>query len=451
MENTIEQTIVLQLLYNQEYAGKVLSFIKDDYFKHPSYKTLFDYIQKYYYKYKTYPTLTAIKVDLDNDRTLKQPVLEDIWSILNSSVDQKENTDWLVERAEKFCQESALANAIGQSIDILDGKSKNTKFTIPQLLTEALAVSFNTSLGIDYFEDADQRFDAYHKQQSRIRFGMESFNLITGGGLHRKTINIVQAGTNVGKSLSMCHFAAEFLMQQYNVVYITLELAKNIVTQRIDANLFNIPIDQLPSLPKSVFSSKLSQLKKKSTGRLFVEEYPTASAGIHEFSNYLKELKLKKNFKADVVIIDYLGVTKSAFLAKSARADLYTYGKSLAEEMRQFAGEEDVAVITGIQNNRTGMTDSNPGMEHTADSIAIPFTADLVIGLNQQGELKDLCQFEVKQLKNRYNDIQVCPRFFIGVDKTKMRLYDIDQPDNKVNIKLKSPEKKIYNGQLEFT
>lgn len=340
--------------------------------------------------------------------------------------DDSSKLEWLIELTEKFCQEKALHNAILESIHILDEKSDKTKGAIPKILSDALSVSFDPNIGHDYIEDASKRFDFYHQVEKRIPFDLDFFNRITKGGLPTKTLNIALAGTGVGKSLFMCHVAAGALSQNYNVLYITLEMAEEKIAERIDANLLNVKLDDLANLPKDTYERKISRIKENIKGKLIIKEYPTASAGSIHFRTLLNELAIKKNFKPDLVFIDYLNICASARLKHGANVNSYSYIKAIAEELRGLAVEFKVPIVSATQTTRSGYTNTDPGLEDTSESFGLPATADFMFALITSEELEKLNHIMVKQLKNRYNDPTLNKRFVVGVDRSKMKLYDVE-------------------------
>ena len=342
-------------------------------------------------------------------------------------------SEWLTEQTEKFCQEKALHNAILESIQILDGKTKTdkTKGSIPQILSDALSISFDPNIGHDYIENADQRYDFYHKVESRVPFDLDYFNRITKGGLPQKTLNIALAGTGVGKSLFMCHMAASSLAQNLNVLYITMEMAEEKIAERIDANLLNVKLEDLGNLPKDVYDRKIGRLKENIKGKLIIKEYPTASASSIHFRNLLNELALKKHFKPNIIFIDYLNICASARIKHGANVNSYSYIKAIAEELRGLAVEFKVPIMSATQTTRTGFSNTDPGLEDTSESFGLPATADMMFALISSEELESLNQIMVKQLKNRYNDPTLNKRFALGIDRSKMRLYDIEQSAQK--------------------
>ncbi len=340
--------------------------------------------------------------------------------------DDSSKLEWLIELTEKFCQEKALHNAILESIHILDEKSDKTKGAIPKILSDALSVSFDPNIGHDYIEDASKRFDFYHQVEKRIPFDLDFFNRITKGGLPTKTLNIALAGTGVGKSLFMCHVAAGALSQNYNVLYITLEMAEEKIAERIDANLLNVKLDDLANLPKDTYERKISRIKENIKGKLIIKEYPTASAGSIHFRTLLNELAIKKNFKPDIVFIDYLNICASARLKHGANVNSYSYIKAIAEELRGLAVEFKVPIVSATQTTRSGYTNTDPGLEDTSESFGLPATADFMFALITSEELEKLNHIMVKQLKNRYNDPTLNKRFVVGVDRSKMKLYDVE-------------------------
>jgi len=425
----IEQLIFSNLLTNEDYGRKVIPFLKEEYFQDYSDKLTFNIVDEYIKKYNTFPTKEALIIDLSNRDGINDDVFKktrDRISELNS--DEKTEIQWLLDQTEKFCQEKAIYNAIMSSIQILDDKSGQTsKGSIPQVLTDALAVSFDTHIGHDFLEDSDARFEFYHKKESKIPFDLHYFNEITGGGIPNKTLNIALAGTGVGKSLLMCHFAAANLIKGYNVLYITMEMAEERIAERIDANLLDISLDQLQSIPLQSYKSKIEKIMAKTTGKLIVKEYPTACAGSANFRHLLNELKIKKNFKPDIIYIDYLNICMSSRMKYGANINSYTYIKAIAEELRGLAVEFNVPIFSATQTTRSGYSSSDLGLEDTSESFGLPATADFMFGLQTSEEMESRNQILVKQLKNRYNDPGSNRRFFLGIDRGKMRLYDVEQ------------------------
>ena len=416
---------------DSEYMRKVLPFIKPDYFE-GIYRHLFTEAGRFVAKYNKLPSLEAFKIEIDQSTKLSDEqynhAMEVIPLLFNK---EKADMKWLADQTEKWCQDRAIHNAIMQSIQIIDNKHESlTKNALPDLLSKALAVSFDTNIGHDYIENVDERYDFYHEQDERIPFDLDYFNKITKGGLPRKTLNIVLAGTGVGKSLFMCHSAANVLTQGRNVLYITLEMAEERIAERIDANLLNIPIDQLENLSKDMLRDKVSKIADKTKGKLIIKEYPTAQANTSHFRALLNELKLKKNFVPEIIFIDYLNICGSSRLKNMGGAiNSYSYIKSIAEEMRGLAVEYDVPIMSATQTTRSGYGNSDPGLEDTAESFGLPATADLMFALISNEELDGLNQVLVKQLKNRYNDPVMYRRFCIGVDRSKMKLYDVDDAE----------------------
>ncbi len=427
----IEKAIFNNLLNNEQYARKTIPFIKSEYFNSRDDKVIFELIDGYVNKYNAFPTKEALLVDLNNRSDLSEEHFksckEQIEEIPNQS-DQLSNVDWLIDQTEKFCQDRAIYNAIMQSIKIMDDKTGNlSKGSIPQLLSDALAVSFDTSIGHDFLEDAESRFEFYHRKEERLPFDIEYLNKITRGGLPRKTLNILLAGTGVGKTLAMCHFAASYLDSGKNVLYITMEMAEEKIAERIDANLLNVPLDELHQLPKDAYDKKMARLREKTVGRLIVKEYPTSTAGSANFRHLINELKIKKNFIPDVIFIDYLNICMSSRLKQGANVNSYTYIKAIAEELRGLAVEFNVPIISATQTTRSGYDSSDVGLTDTSESFGLPATADFMVALIATDELKALNQIMVKQLKNRYSDPEMYKRFVVGVDRPRMKLYDAEQ------------------------
>jgi len=408
---------------------KVLPFIKNDYFE-GVYRQLFKQVGLYVQKYNKLPTQESFKIELDdadnfNDEQYRHAV-EILPEIFRT---EKIDNEWLIDKTEKWCQDRALHNAVMESISIIDGKHQSlSKNALPEILSDALAVNFDANIGHDYLNNFDERYEFYHKEEERIPFDLEYFNKITKGGLPNKTLNICLAGTGVGKSLFMCHQASAALTDQKNVLYITMEMAEERIAERIDANLLNIPIDQLDKMSKDMFSQKVSQLAKQTNGRLIVKEYPTGSAHSGHFRALLNELKLKKKFEPDIIFIDYLNICASSRMkAMGGAINSYTYIKAIAEELRGLAVEFDLPIVSATQTTRSGYSNSDVGLEDTSESFGLPATADLMFAIISSEELEREGKIMVKQLKNRYNDPTYKKKFVLGVDRSKMRLYDVDE------------------------
>jgi replicative DNA helicase len=424
----IEQTIFNNLINNESYARKALPFLKAEYFQSRADKTLFNLVYNYVEKYNNVPTKEALLIDADEVTGLTEDEVKTIGQRINVvSESDAPDIDWLMDQTEKFCQDKAVFNAVMESINILDGKSSQSKGSIPEILSTALAVSFDTHIGHDFLEDFAERYDYYHRKESRIPFDLDYFNLITKGGLPNKTLNIALAGTGVGKSLFMCHCAAANLSQGNNVLYITMEMAEEKIAERIDANLLNEAIDMLSMLPKDVYEKKIERVKSKTPGKLIIKEYPTASAGSNHFRHLLNELKLKRNFKPSIIYIDYLNICTSSRLKFGTNVNSYTYVKSIAEELRGLAVEFGVPIVSATQTTRAGYSNTDVGLEDTSESFGLPATADFMFALITSEELEALGQIMVKQLKNRYNDPGFHRKFVIGVDRPKMKLYNVEQ------------------------
>ena len=410
---------------------KVLPFIKPEYFE-GIYRTLFKEAGKYVAKYNSLPTAESFKIELDQTDRLtndQYSMAVDILPHLFSN--EKVNETWLLDTTEKWCQDRAVYNAIMESISIIDGKHESlTKNALPDILQKALGVAFDTNIGHDYIENVEQRYEFYHTEESRIPFDLDYFNKITKGGLPNKTLNIALAGTGVGKSLFMCHCAASSLTQGNNVLYITMEMAEERIAERIDANLLNVPIDQLDKLSKDMFTTKVANISRKTTGKLIIKEYPTGSAHTGHFRALLNELKLKKHFEPQIIFIDYLNICSSARMKGMGGAiNSYNYIKAIAEELRGLAVEFGVPVVSATQTTRSGYSNSDVGLEDTSESFGLPATADLMFALISTEELEQQGQIMVKQLKNRYNDPTSHKRFVIGIDRAKMRLYDAEESE----------------------
>ena len=431
----IERTILENLIVNEEYARKVLPFIKKEYYTDRHERVLFEEIAKFIQNYNNLPTQTSLEIELQNRKDLNGEDYGKIVEILkNFNIDNSGNTDsahfdWLVDTTEKFCKDKAIYNAIVEGINIIDGKDidKRTASAIPSILSEALAVGFDNAIGHDYLRDAESRYDFYNRIETRIPFDLEYFNRMTKGGLPTKTLNIALAGTGVGKSLFMCHMAASCLSQNKNVLYITLEMAEERIAERIDANLMNVTMEDLHDLPKKMYEDKISRIATKTNGKLVIKEYPTAAAHVGHFRALVKELALKKSFKPDIIFIDYINICTTARFKNAANMNSYSYVKAIAEELRGFAVELNLPVMSATQTTRGGFANTNIDLTDTSESFGLPATADLMFALISTEELEELNQILVKQLKNRYNDHNLNRRFVIGIDRSKMKLYDVEQ------------------------
>jgi len=448
MLTTIEQTILTNLVYNEDYARKVLPFLKVDYFSDKTERVVFEEIQKFVDKYNDLPNQSALEVEIDSRKDLNEDDYKRVLSVVKEL--QKDDNvifDWLVQTTEDFCKDKAVYNAIVDGIAIIDGKDKKRGVdALPTILTDALAVGFDNRVGHDYLHDTDERYEFYHKVEEKIPFDLDFFNRITKGGLPQKTLNIVLAGTGVGKSLFMCHMAANCLNQGRNVLYVTLEMAEERIAERIDANLMNISIDDLHELPKQMFDNKIGQIIKNTSGQLVIKEYPTASAHSNHFRGLIKELAIKKSFKPDIIFIDYLNICASSRFKANGNVNSYMYIKAIAEELRGLAVETNVPIVSATQTTRSGFSNSDIGLEDTSESFGLPATADLMFALISNEELDELNQIAVKQLKNRYNDPTINKRFVIGVDRAKMKLFDVEDSEQKL---VDSNQKKTTNDFTE--
>jgi replicative DNA helicase len=428
----LEKKILKHLLVDEEYTRKTLPFIKSEYFQESSEKLLFEEIRNYVNRYNSMPTKEALVIEVDKKVNLTDDQHKKTISLIKDiTVDiEISDTKWLIDATESFCQEKAIYNGIMQSIQILDSKTGNEKLdkgSIPTILADALSVSFDNHVGHDFIDDAETRYDFYHKVEKRIPFDLDYLNRITKGGLAEKSLNIVLAGTGVGKSLFMCHCAAANLTMGKNVLYITLEMAEERIAERIDANLLNVELDRLIGMSKETYLKKVSSLREKTKGKLIIKEYPTASANVSHFNHLLNELKLKRQFIPDIIYIDYLNICSSARMKMGASINSYTYIKAIAEELRGLAVEHKVPIVSATQTTRSGYSNSDVGLEDTSESFGLPATADLMFALISTEELAELNQIMVKQLKNRYSDPTTNKRFVIGVDRAKMRLYDAEE------------------------
>ena len=428
MHTNLEQTILRNLLTDEKYMRKELPFIKPDYFE-GIYRVLFREAGKFVAKYNKLPNAESFKIELDNADKLNDEQYNLAMDIVPQLfAGEKVDDKWLLDTTEKWCQDRAIYLAIMESISIIDGKHEVlTKGALPDLLTKALAVGFDLKVGHDYVENAGERYEFYHTEEDRLPFDLEYFNTITKGGVPRKTLNIALAGTGVGKSLFMCHVASSALVQGFNVLYITMEMAEERIAERIDANLLDVPIDQLDKISKDRFSLMVSNIAKKTTGKLIIKEYPTGSAHSGHFRALLNELKLKRQFEPDLIFIDYLNICASSRMKGMGGAiNSYSYIKAIAEELRGLAVEFDIPIFSATQTTRSGYSNSDIGLEDTSESFGLPATADLMFALISTEELEQQGQFMVKQLKNRYNDPTQHKRFVIGVDRSKMRLFDVE-------------------------
>jgi replicative DNA helicase len=423
----IETKILSNLIYDEQYCRKVIPFIKNEYFSDRKEAILSKIITDFFTKYNKPLTKEILSIEVGNRTDINNKELTELNTYIDTLTHEEVNDSWMIEQTEKFCKDKAVYNAILHSIKIIDGGDKiHTKDSIPSILSDALAVSFDSHVGHDYLEDSNSRYEFYHRVEEKIAFDLDMFNKITKGGLSKKTLNIALAGTGVGKSLFMCHVGASVLIQGKNVLYITMEMAEERIAERIDANLLNLTMDELKVIDKDIFDSRLQKISKKTQGKLIVKEYPTAGAHAGHFRALLEELKLKREFTPDIIFIDYLNICASHRMKQGANVNSYTYIKSIAEELRGLAVEYNVPIVSATQTTRSGYTNSDPGLEDTSESFGLPATADFMFALVSNEELEALNQIIVKQLKNRYNDPSFYKRFVVGIDRSKMRLYDVE-------------------------
>ena len=424
-----EEVILKNLIYDEKYTRKVLPFLRGDYFAEKEDRLLFEQINVFINKYNNLPTKEALIIEFDN-QNIKDDDFDGVTGLLAKLEKNEEETDinWLLDTTERFCQDKAIYNAVVASIGILDESKSNTqeKGAIPELLTDALSVSFDPHVGHDYFLDSDDRFDSYHKSEKKIPFDLDYFNKVTKGGFSVKTLNIILAGTGVGKSLIMCHMASACLSQGVNVLYITLEMSEEKIAERIDANLLNIDLNDLNVLSKQMYESKIENLKKTTKGRLIVKEYPTAAANVNHFRALVNELNLKRNFKPDIIYVDYINICSSSRIKAGAYVNSYSYIKSIAEELRGLAVESGIPIVSATQTTRSGFTNTDVGLEDTSESFGLPATADFMCAAISTEKLEQIGQILIKQLKNRYSDPTKNKKFVIGIDRAKMTLYDLD-------------------------
>ena len=424
----IESTILRNLLYNEDYARKVMPFIESEYFHDRTEKMVYEEIFSHMENYNTLPTREVISIAVGQG----DKITDEEYTKLRGYVDKLEqdepvDNDWLVDETEIFCKDKSLYNAIMESIQIYDDKSKEkTVESIPDLVCKALSIRFDPNVGHDFFDDSDERFDYYHRKEDKVPFDLELMNKITKGGLSKKSLNIVMAGTGVGKSLFMCHCAAGNLTDGKNVLYITMEMAEERIAERIDANLLNVSMEDLRQLPKDLYDQKIESVQQKTVGKLIIKEYPTASAHVGHFRHLLNELRLKRSFTPDMIYIDYLNICSSSRLKLAANLNSYTYVKAIAEEIRGLAVESNVPIMSATQTNREGYSNTDVDLTDTSESFGLPATADFMIAIISTEDLDNLDQIAVKQLKNRYNDPTVYKKFVVGLDRSKMRLYDVE-------------------------
>ena len=442
----IELTILRNFLYDEDYSRKALPFIKDEYFQERSEKIVFQEIAKFLTEYNNLPTKEVLTIEVDGRDDISDEEELNCKDLIISFHDEKVEPEWLLNTTEKWCRDRAIYLALMESISIADGKDeKKNRDAIPSILSDALAVSFDNHIGHDYLTDYEERYDSYHRKEDKIEFDLEYFNKITKGGLPNKTLNIALAGTGVGKSLFMCHVASSVLLQGRNVLYITMEMAEEKIAERIDANLLNVPIQELVDLPKMMFDNKVNNIAKKTQGTLIIKEYPTASAHSGHFKALLNELALKKSFKPDIIFIDYLNICASSRYRGNANVNSYSYIKAIAEELRGLAVEANVPIVSATQTTRSGFASSDVDLTDTSESFGLPATADLMFALISTEDTEKLGNILVKQLKNRYNDPTINKKFFVGIDRAKMRLYDCEQSaqDDLVD----SGQEEEYNDQ----
>jgi len=428
----IETTILRNLVFNEDYSRKVIPFIQPDYFEQKSEKVIFEEIVQFIVKYGSAITIEALNIEVENRTDLTEDQIKEIREINYSLNDSVVDKQWLLDTTEKWCRDRAIYLALMESIHIADGNNKDkNRDAIPSILSDALAVSFDNNIGHDYLQNYEERYEFYHRKEDKIEFDLEYFNKITKGGLPNKTLNIALAGTGVGKSLFMCHLASSVLLQGRSVLYITLEMAEERIAERIDANLLNVPIQQLVDLPRQMFENKVTNISKKTQGTLIIKEYPTASAHSGHFKALLNELALKKSFRPDIIFIDYLNICASSRYKSNLSVNSYSYIKAIAEELRGLAVEFNVPIVSATQTTRSGFGSSDPELTDTSESFGLPATADLMFALISTEELEQLGQIMVKQLKNRYSSTDKYKRFVLGIDRAKMRLYDCEQTAQK--------------------
>ena len=424
----VEILILRNLLYNEEYLRKVVPFIKADYYEDSNQRIVYEEIEKFVHEYNQPATKEVLCIEVEKRQDINDTTFQEITKLISYLEDVPTDFDWLCDTTEKWCRDRAIYLALMESIALADGDSKEKdRGAIPSILSNALAVSFDTHIGHDYLIDYEERYEAYHKKEDLIPFDLEYFNKITKGGLPNKTLNIALAGTGVGKSLFMCHVASSALLGGKNVLYITLEMAEEKIAERIDANLLNVPIQEITELPKLMFEDKVTKLANRTQGSLIIKEYPTASAHAGHFRSLLNELALKKSFRPDIIFVDYLNICASERYRAGSNVNSYTVVKAIAEELRGLACEANVPIVSATQTTRSGYGSSDVELTDTSESFGLPATADLMFALISTEDLEGLGQIMVKQLKNRYNDPTISKRFVVGIDRAKMRLYDCEQ------------------------
>jgi len=424
----IEKTVISNLVFNEDYYRKVYPYVQVEYFDDNSLKKIFETYSTYVEEFKEPPSIEALKISLDKRKDLNEDGYKEVMSTVDSlALDNDTNIDWLVSETEKFCQDKDLFNSIRKAILIMDGEDKvNEKGSIPELLSKSLSISFDSSIGHDFIDDADSRYDFYHRKEERLPFDIEMLNKVTKGGLPRKSMSVLLATTGGGKSLVKCHMAASYLMQGKNVVYITMEMVEERIAERIDANMMDTSLDDLKIMPRDVYEKRINRIKDKTTGKLVVKEYPTGSAHAGHFRHLLNELKMKRGFTPDVIFIDYLNICASSRVKGAAQANSYTLVKSIAEEIRGLAMEFNCAIVTSSQYNRDAYGNSDVDLTNTSESMGITHTADCILGIISSEDLDNLGQIMFKQLKNRWNDLNYYRRFVVGIDRSKMQIYDLE-------------------------
>ena len=450
MEERIERTALKHLIHTETYARKALPFLKEEYFTDRLEKLIFREINNFYDKFNAPPTNETLAIELNARKDINDTEFQNITSTIAAFKKEDINVEWLIQTTEKFCKDRAIHNAIMDGIQILDGKDKtHTPEYLPELLSNALSVSFDEKIGHDYIPESTERYDFYHKKEERVEFDLDFMNRITRGGVPTKTLNIALAGTGVGKTLFMAHLAAANLLQGKNVLYITLEMAEERIAERIDSNLLNVAMSDLPELPKIMYQDKIKSLEEKTKGKLIIKEYPTASAHAGHFKVLINELAIKKSFKPDVIYIDYLNLCISSRLKAGSSVNSYTIVKSIAEELRGLAVEHDLPIFSATQTTRTGFGSTDIGLEDTSESFGLPATADFMFAIISTEELEKKNQFLIKQLKNRYNDPTINRKFMLGVDRSKMRIYDVEQNAQEDIVDANQqdePEKSVFDN-----
>lgn len=446
----LETVILSNLINNEEYVRKVLPFLSDEYFSDYGQKFVFKATSAYVNKYNGLPSKEALRIAAENYPKFNEESYKNVVDLIDALGNEKQDLNWLVDETEKFCQDKAIYNAIKRSILILDGEDKKLdKGAIPELLMDALGVSFDTNIGHDYYDGHEERYEYYHRKENKVAFGIDMLDRITRGGVSKKSLSIFMAATGVGKSIVMCNLAANNYMHGLNVLYITAEMAEEEIGKRIDANLLDVPMDSLEQLPKEIYDRKISRIKSRNPGRLIIKEYPTSTVNANHIRHLLNELKLKKKFIPDIIYIDYLNICASSRIKMGGNTNSYTYIKSIAEEFRGLAVEFGIPIISATQSNREGYGNTDLDLTNTSESIGLPATVDFMAALMTNEELESTGQILIKQLKNRWGDLSTFKRFTIGIDRSRMKIFDLDNPTDGLSPDVHSNDTESTGNKLD--